>query len=96
MSRAARDQDQSWAIARRRPAATWSRGPASQRAARSMVSRSASAVRRAPPEYYAAAARDIANVQGQPLIMDPSTAIDTFLRTSLDRLYVEGFVVRKP
>ncbi|GLX50948.1 carbamoyltransferase [Streptomyces hygroscopicus subsp. hygroscopicus] len=36
------------------------------------------------------------NVKGQPLIMDPSTAIDTFLRTSLDRLYIEGFVVRKP
>lgn len=35
-------------------------------------------------------------MQGQPLIMDPSTAIDTFLRTSLDRLYIEGFVVRKP
>ncbi|MEU6461249.1 carbamoyltransferase C-terminal domain-containing protein [Streptomyces sp. NPDC046976] len=36
------------------------------------------------------------NVKGQPLIMDPGTAIDTFLRTSLDRLYIEGFVVEKP
>ncbi|MGD3111998.1 carbamoyltransferase family protein [Streptomyces sp. YGL11-2] len=35
------------------------------------------------------------NVKGQPLIMDPRTAIDTFVRTSLDRLYIEGFVVSK-
>lgn len=35
------------------------------------------------------------NVKGQPLIMDPGTAIDTFLRTSLDRLYIEGFIVEK-
>ncbi|CAL9638870.1 carbamoyltransferase family protein [Streptomyces sp. enrichment culture] len=35
------------------------------------------------------------NVKGQPLIMDPRTAIDTFLRTSLDRLYIEGFIVQK-
>ncbi|MGW2176085.1 carbamoyltransferase family protein [Streptomyces sp. NPDC001705] len=35
------------------------------------------------------------NVKGQPLIMDPRTAIDTFLRTSLDRLYIEGYVVQK-
>jgi carbamoyltransferase len=35
------------------------------------------------------------NVKGQPLIMDPGTAIDTFNRTSLSRLYIEGFVVWK-
>ncbi|GAA3079828.1 carbamoyltransferase C-terminal domain-containing protein [Streptomyces olivoverticillatus] len=35
------------------------------------------------------------NVKGQPLIMDPRTAVDTFLRTSLDRLYIEGFIVQK-
>ncbi|MGD3112653.1 carbamoyltransferase C-terminal domain-containing protein, partial [Streptomyces sp. YGL11-2] len=35
------------------------------------------------------------NVKGQPLIMDPKTAVDTFLRTSMDRLYIEGFIVRK-
>jgi carbamoyltransferase len=33
------------------------------------------------------------NVKGQPLIMDPVTAIDTFSRIALDRLYIEGFVV---
>jgi len=33
------------------------------------------------------------NVKGQPLIMDPETAIDTFSRIALDRLYIEGFVV---
>jgi carbamoyltransferase len=33
------------------------------------------------------------NVKGQPLIMDPATAIDTFSRIALDRLYIEGFVV---
>lgn len=35
------------------------------------------------------------NVKGQPLIMDPGTAIDTFNRTLLSRLYIEGFVVWK-
>lgn len=35
------------------------------------------------------------NVKGQPLIMDPRTAVDTFLRTALDRLYIEGFIVQK-
>ena len=35
------------------------------------------------------------NVKGQPLIMAPGTAIETFLRTSLERLYIEGFIVRK-
>ncbi|MEU3771923.1 carbamoyltransferase C-terminal domain-containing protein [Streptomyces sp. NPDC032472] len=35
------------------------------------------------------------NVKGQPLIMDPRTAVETFLRTSLDRLYIEGFIVQK-
>jgi carbamoyltransferase len=33
------------------------------------------------------------NVKGQPLIRDPATAIDTFSRIALDRLYIEGFVV---
>jgi carbamoyltransferase len=33
------------------------------------------------------------NVKGQPLIMDPATAIDTFAGIALDRLYIEGFVV---
>ncbi|MEJ2869129.1 carbamoyltransferase C-terminal domain-containing protein [Actinomycetospora sp. OC33-EN08] len=33
------------------------------------------------------------NVKGQPLIMDPATAVDTFARIALDRLYIEGFVV---
>ena len=33
------------------------------------------------------------NVKGQPLIMDPETAVDTFARIALDRLYIEGFVV---
>ena len=33
------------------------------------------------------------NVKGQPLIMDPATAVDTFSRIALDRLYIEGFVV---
>lgn len=33
------------------------------------------------------------NVKGQPLIMDPVTAIDTFSRIAIDRLYIEGFVV---
>ncbi|MDD7940098.1 carbamoyltransferase C-terminal domain-containing protein [Actinomycetospora lutea] len=33
------------------------------------------------------------NVKGQPLIMDPVTAIDTFAGIALDRLYIEGFVV---
>ncbi len=33
------------------------------------------------------------NVKGQPLIMDPGTAIDTFAGIALDRLYIEGFVV---
>ncbi|MET9301298.1 carbamoyltransferase C-terminal domain-containing protein [Micromonospora aurantiaca] len=35
------------------------------------------------------------NVKGQPLIMSPGTAIDTFNRTSLTRLYIEGFIVWK-
>ncbi|MFI1357771.1 carbamoyltransferase [Streptomyces sp. NPDC020898] len=35
------------------------------------------------------------NVKGQPLIMAPSMAIETFLRTSMDRLYIEGFLVEK-
>ncbi|TDB54299.1 carbamoyltransferase [Photorhabdus khanii] len=35
------------------------------------------------------------NVKGQPLIMSPDVAIDTFLKTSLDKLYIEGFVVWK-
>lgn len=33
------------------------------------------------------------NVKGQPLIMDPATAVDTFSRIALDRLYIEGFIV---
>jgi carbamoyltransferase len=33
------------------------------------------------------------NVKGQPLIMDPATALDTFAGIALDRLYIEGFVV---
>ncbi len=33
------------------------------------------------------------NVKGQPLIMDPATAVDTFAQIALDRLYIEGFVV---
>ncbi|SDC50196.1 carbamoyltransferase family protein [Streptomyces prasinopilosus] len=35
------------------------------------------------------------NVKGQPLIMSPLTALETFLKTSMDRLYIEGFVVEK-
>jgi carbamoyltransferase len=35
------------------------------------------------------------NVKGQPLIMTPATAVDTFVATSLDRLYIEGFVACK-
>jgi carbamoyltransferase len=35
------------------------------------------------------------NVKGQPLIMQPSTAIETFLKTGLDKLYIEGYVVWK-
>lgn len=35
------------------------------------------------------------NVKGQPLIMAPQTAVTTFLRTSLDRLYIEGYIVQK-
>ncbi|WP_387690491.1 carbamoyltransferase [Photorhabdus sp. RM71S] len=35
------------------------------------------------------------NIQGQPLIMSPEIAIETFLKTSLDKLYIEGFVVWK-
>lgn len=35
------------------------------------------------------------NVKGQPLIMDPDTALDTFVRTSLNRLYIEGYQVWK-
>ncbi|REH36390.1 carbamoyltransferase [Kutzneria buriramensis] len=35
------------------------------------------------------------NVKGQPLIMAPGTALDTFTATSLSRLYIEGFVVWK-
>ncbi|MFI9450268.1 carbamoyltransferase [Amycolatopsis sp. NPDC052450] len=35
------------------------------------------------------------NVKGQPLIMAPGTAVDTFVATSLDRLYIEGFVACK-
>lgn len=33
------------------------------------------------------------NVKGQPLIMAPGTALDTFAGIALDRLYIEGFVV---
>ena len=33
------------------------------------------------------------NVKGQPLIMDPATAVDTFARIALDRLYIEGFII---
>ena len=33
------------------------------------------------------------NVKGQPLIMDPGTALDTFAGIALDRLYIEGYVV---
>lgn len=33
------------------------------------------------------------NVKGQPLIMDPATAVDTFAGIALDRLYIEGFIV---
>ncbi|MBD1228693.1 carbamoyltransferase [Xenorhabdus griffiniae] len=35
------------------------------------------------------------NVKGQPLIMDPRTALDTFMNTSLDRLYLQGVIVCK-
>ncbi|SEQ54449.1 carbamoyltransferase [Pseudomonas sp. NFACC02] len=35
------------------------------------------------------------NVKGQPLIMQPFTAIETFLKTGLDKLYIEGYVVWK-
>jgi carbamoyltransferase len=35
------------------------------------------------------------NVKGQPLIMDPATAVDTFAGIALDRLYIEGFVVER-
>lgn len=35
------------------------------------------------------------NVKGQPLIMKPLTAIETFLKTGLDKLYIEGYVVWK-
>ncbi|GAA4929966.1 carbamoyltransferase C-terminal domain-containing protein [Actinomycetospora succinea] len=33
------------------------------------------------------------NVKGQPLIMAPGTALDTFAGIALDRLYIEGYVV---
>lgn len=36
------------------------------------------------------------NVKGQPLIMDPETAVDTFAGIAIDRLYIEGFVVENP
>lgn len=35
------------------------------------------------------------NVKGQPLIMDPGTAIDTFRRIGLSCMYIEGFRVWK-
>ncbi len=35
------------------------------------------------------------NVKGQPLIMDPATALDTFAGIALDRLYLEGYVVER-
>jgi carbamoyltransferase len=35
------------------------------------------------------------NVKGQPLIMAPKTAIETFLNTGLDKLYIEGHVIWK-
>ncbi|EKD74356.1 MAG: nodulation protein and probable carbamoyl transferase [uncultured bacterium] len=35
------------------------------------------------------------NTSGQPLINDPQTAIETFNRTELDYLFIEGFVVWK-
>ena len=35
------------------------------------------------------------NTSGQPLINDPETAIETFNRTELDYLFIEGFVVWK-
>lgn len=35
------------------------------------------------------------NVAGQPLIMSPATALETFERTQLKRLYIEGWIVRK-
>ncbi|PHM61676.1 carbamoyltransferase family protein [Xenorhabdus ishibashii] len=35
------------------------------------------------------------NVKGQPLILDPRTALETFMNTSLDKLYLQGFIVCK-
>ncbi|AXE36242.1 carbamoyltransferase [Chromobacterium phragmitis] len=35
------------------------------------------------------------NVKGQALIMSPRTAIETFVKTGLDKLYIEGYVVWK-
>lgn len=35
------------------------------------------------------------NIKGQPLIMKPLTAIETFLKTGLDKLYIEGYVIWK-
>lgn len=35
------------------------------------------------------------NVKGQPLIMSPETAVNTFIETGLDRLYIEGYKLAK-
>lgn len=35
------------------------------------------------------------NTSGQPLINDPETAIETFARTELDYLFIEGYVIWK-
>lgn len=37
--------------------------------------------------------RSQARRMGQPLFMDPATAVDTFSRIALDRPCIEGFVV---
>ncbi|WP_047395803.1 carbamoyltransferase C-terminal domain-containing protein [Chitinibacter sp. ZOR0017] len=35
------------------------------------------------------------NIKGQPLIMDPKTAIETFAKIGLDKLYIEGYILWK-
>jgi carbamoyltransferase len=35
------------------------------------------------------------NLRGEPIVNTPSNALDTFLRSDIDTLYMDGFVVRK-
>ena len=35
------------------------------------------------------------NVKGQPIVNTPSQAIDTFLRTGIDCLFMENMLVRR-